>query len=151
MEVCFMGLIRWRPMRDLVDIQDEINRMFEDIARPSDGEARPARMLPPADVIENKDTFIVRTELPGLRKEDVKVTLQNNVLTVSGEKMKEQEEKNQTYYRVERSYGAFSRTFELPMPVDANNIKADFKDGILTIELPKVEEAKPKEILISVK
>jgi HSP20 family protein len=146
-----MALIRWRPMRGLVDIQEEINRMFEDIAGSADGERGMSKLSPPADVIENKDSFVVRAELPGLKKEDVKVTLQNNVLILSGEKKKETEEKNEAYHRVERSYGSFYRSFELPVAVDANNIKADFKDGILKVVLPKIEEAKPKEIEISVK
>ncbi len=146
-----MALIRWRPMRGLVDIQDEINRMFEDIAGSADGERGMSKLSPPADVIENKDSFVVRAELPGLKKEDVKVTLQNNVLILSGEKKKETEEKNEAYHRVERSYGSFYRSFELPVAVDASNIKADFKDGILKVVLPKIEEAKPKEIEISVK
>jgi HSP20 family protein len=146
-----MALVRWRPMRGLVDIQDEINRMFEDIAGSADGEKGLSKLSPPADVIENKDSFVVRAELPGLKKEDVKVTLQNNVLIISGEKKKELEEKNQAYHRVERSYGTFYRSFELPVPVNAGNIKADFKDGILRVELPKNEEARPKEIEISVK
>jgi HSP20 family protein len=146
-----MPLVRWRPMRDLVDIQDEINRMFEDIAGPSDGETRMPRVYPPADVIENKDSFFVRAELPGLKKEDVKVTLQNNVLAISGEKKREDEYKDQNVHRVERFYGTFYRTFELPVAVDSKNIKAEFKEGVLILELPKVEEAKPKEITINVK
>jgi HSP20 family protein len=146
-----MALVRWKPMRDLVDIQDEINRMFEDCACSTEGEKGISRLFPPADVIENKDSFIVRAELPGLKKEDIKVTLQNNVFTINGEKRKEQEEKNQTYHKVERSYGTFHRSFELPVQVNPNDIKAEFKDGILTVELPKIEEAKPKEISISVK
>jgi HSP20 family protein len=146
-----MSLVRWRPMRDLIDIQNEINRMFEDIASPMEGETTISRLFPAADVIENKDSFVVRAELPGLMKEDVKVTLQTNLLIISGEKKKEQVEKNQTLHKIERSYGTFHRSFELPVPVKANEIKADFKDGILTIVLPKIEEAKPKEISISVK
>lgn len=146
-----MALLRWRPMRDLVDIQDEINCMCEGIIGPTEGEKGISRLFPPADVIENKDSFIIRAELPGLKKEDIKVTLQNNVFTINGEKRKEQEEKNQTYHKVERSYGTFHRSFELAVQVNPNEIKAEFKDGILTVELPKIEEAKPKEISISVK
>jgi HSP20 family protein len=146
-----MSLIRWRPMRDLVDIQEEINRMFQDIAGPSDAESRMSQLYPPADVLENKDSFIVRAELPGMKKEDVKVTLQNYVLIISGEKKREEEHKDQNVHRVERSYGTFHRTFELPVDVDSKNIQAEFKEGVLTLELPKVEEAKLKEIAINVK
>jgi HSP20 family protein len=146
-----MSLIRWRPMRDMVDIQEEISRMFQNIGGPTDGETRTSNLYPPADVLENKDSFIVRAELPGLKKEDVKVTLQNNILVISGEKKREEEQKDQNVHRVERSYGTFYRKFELPVAVDSKNIQAEFKEGVLTFELPKVEEAKPKEITINVK
>jgi len=137
-------------MRDLVTIQDEINRMFEDLAgRPEGDEGM--RLIPAADIMEDKDTFTVVAELPGMKKEDVKVTLQNNVLTISGEKRKETEQKEKTFHRMERSYGSFYRTFELPAMVDATKIQADFKDGVLKISLPKSEAAKPKEIAINVK
>jgi HSP20 family protein len=146
-----MPLVRWRPMRDLIDIQEEINRMFQDIGGPLEGEARLPRLHPAVDVVENKDSFVVKAELPGMKKEDVKVTLQNNVLIISGEKKQEVQEKGKTYFKTERTYGTFYRTIDLPVQVKMEEIKADFKDGILTIELPKVEEAKPKEISISVK
>jgi HSP20 family protein len=146
-----MSLLRWRPMRDLVDIQEEINCMFQDIGEPTEGDSRISKLYPPADVLENKDSFIVRAELPGMKKEDVKVTLQNNVLVISGEKKREEEQKDQNVHKVERSYGTFYRTFELPVTVNSKNIQAEFKEGVLTLELPKVEEAKPKEITINVK
>jgi HSP20 family protein len=146
-----MALVRWRPMRDLIDIQDEINRMFQDFTGGTEGEARLPKLYPAVDIVENKDSFVVKAELPGMKKEDVKLTLQNNILILSGEKKQEQEEKGKSYHRLERSYGTFYRTIELPVQVKAEDIKAEFRDGILTIDLPKVEEAKPKEISISVK
>ncbi len=138
-------------MRNLDDIQDEINRMFEGMTGVPDSENRLSRTYPSVDLSENKDSFVLKAELPGMKKEDVKVTLQNNILTISGEKKQEQEEKGKTFHRIERSYGSFNRTVELPVAVKTDAIKADFKDGILTVELPKVEEAKPKEIAIIVK
>ena len=138
-------------MRDLEDIQDEINRMFEGIAGVPDSDSKLPRLYPSVDLSENKDSFVLKAELPGMKKEDVKVTLQNNILTISGEKKQEQEEKGKTFHRIERSYGSFNRTVALPVAVKTDAIKADFKDGVLTVELPKVEEAKPKEIAISVK
>ncbi len=138
-------------MRNLDDIQDEINRMFEGMTGVPDSENRLSRTYPSVDLSENKDSFVLKAELPGMKKEDVKVTLQNNILTISGEKKQEQEEKGKTFHRIERSYGSFNRTVELPVAVKTDAIKADFKDGILTVELPKVEEAKPKEIAINVK
>jgi len=145
-----MALIRWRAMRDLGTIQDEINRMFEDLAgRPESDENM--RLSPAADIMEDKDSFTVVAELPGMKKEDVKVSLQNSVLTISGEKKKESEQKDKTFHRLERSYGSFYRTFELPVMVDPSKIQADFKDGVLKVVLPKTEAAKPKEIAINVK
>jgi HSP20 family protein len=146
-----MTLMKWRHMRDLSTIQDEINRMFDDCVVNHDRETGMAKIYPASDIVESKDSFEISIELPGLKKEDVKVTLQNNMLTISGEKKVESESREHTFHRVERTYGSFYRSFELPMPVDPGKIQADFKDGILKIGLPKVEEAKPKEIAISVK
>jgi HSP20 family protein len=148
-----MALVRWKPYRDLFSIQDEINRMFEDFSggNARETEDRLMRIIPAADIVEDKDRFFVKVELPGIRKEDVRVAVHNNMLTISGEKKREFEDKGDTAHRVERSYGVFSRTFELPGVVDHSGIKADYKDGILTLEIPKSEESKPKEIAINVK
>ena len=147
-----MALVRWKPFRNMYSLQDEINRMFEEFSgRPQDADDNMMRLVPAADVMENKDNFLVTAELPGIHKEDIRVTVQNNMLTVSGEKKKETENKGDTWHRVERNYGSFSRSFELPAMVDPGKIKAEFKDGVLTIELPKAEEAKPKEIAVNVK
>ncbi|OGC90856.1 MAG: hypothetical protein A2W25_13060 [candidate division Zixibacteria bacterium RBG_16_53_22] len=147
-----MALIRWRPFRDMYSLQDEINRMFDEFSGGSlDRDDKVVRLVPAADVIENKDSFLVTAELPGIRKDEIKVTVQNNTLIISGEKKKESEDKGDTWHRVERSYGAFTRSFELPAMVDSGKIKADFEDGVLTVELPKAEAAKPKEIMINIK
>jgi HSP20 family protein len=146
-----MTLMKWRHMRDLSTIQDEINRMFDDCVVNHDRETGISKIYPASDIVESRDSFEISIELPGLKKEDVKVTLQNNILSISGEKKVASESKDHTFHRVERTYGSFFRSFELPMPVDSGKIQADFKDGILKINLPKVEEAKPKEIAISVK
>jgi HSP20 family protein len=146
-----MAITRWRPFRDLVSIQDEMNRLFDDffgrpVTRPEWEEA----WSPSVDVSETKDNVIINAEIPGMNKEDVKVSVQDNVLTLSGERKQEKEEKNANYHRIERSYGSFSRSFTLPTSVQADKVKATYKDGILKITLPKTEEVKPKEILISV-
>jgi HSP20 family protein len=146
-----MTLMKCRPMRNLMTIQDEINRMFDDFAGNREGETGITKIYPASDIVENKDSFVISVELPGLKKEDVKVTLQNSALTISGEKKVESESKEHTFHRVERTYGSFYRSFELPVPVDSGRIQAEFKDGILMINIPKLEEAKPKEIAISVK
>jgi len=147
-----MALVRFKPMRDLFSMRDGIDRMFEDLAgqMEMDRDSGLMRLVPAADIVENKDGFMVTAELPGLKKEEIKVTVQNNVLTISGEKKKELESQNDMAHKLERSYGSFSRTFELPAVVDASRINAEFKDGVLKVELPKIEEAKPKEIAIGV-
>ena len=105
---------------------------------------------PAVDVTETKDEVVVRAEVPGMTKEYISVTLQENVLTLRGEKKQEKEERNASYHRMERSYGSFVRSFTLPTLVQADKAKADYKEGVLTITLPKAEEVKPKEISISV-
>jgi HSP20 family protein len=100
------------------------------------------------DISENDNSFILHAELPGLKKEEIKVTLQDNVLTVKGKQRTETKEENKNYHLCERRYGKFLRSFRLPSPVDNKKIEASFKDGLLTLTLPKAEEAKPKEIEI---
>jgi HSP20 family protein len=106
--------------------------------------------FPVVDIKENKDEFAVLAELPGMKKEDVHITFSDGKLVIEGERKKEQEENEANYHRVERSYGKFCRTFQLPSGIQANKIAADFKDGILKIKLPKSEEVKPKEIEVKV-
>jgi HSP20 family protein len=147
-----MAITRWRPFKDLISIQNEMNRLFDDFfGRPFTRlEWTEEAWSPSVDVSETKDNVIVNAEIPGMNKEDVKVSVQDNVLILSGERKQEKEEKNANYHRIERSYGSFSRSFTLPTSVQADKVKATYKDGILKITLPKTEEVKPKEILISV-
>jgi HSP20 family protein len=147
-----MAIVRWRPFRDMVSIQDEMNKLFDDfLGRPlmrtewSEGVWNPS-----VDISETKDNVIIKAEMPGLNKEDVKISMQDNMLTLTGEKKQEKEEKETNYHRIERSYGAFSRSFSLPTSVKSDKIRATYKDGILSITLPKTEEVKPKEIPISI-
>jgi HSP20 family protein len=138
-------------MRDLSAVQREINRLFDDmVVGRSDEEEDGTIISPVADIAENEDSYTVTAELPGLKKDDIKVTLQNNVLMISGERKKVSEKKSQTFHRIERSYGSFSRTFDLPTAVNTGKIKADYRDGVLVIELPKMEQAKPKVIPVSI-
>jgi HSP20 family protein len=147
-----MAITRWRPLRDLVSMQDEMNRLFDDFfGRPLvRAEWTEGVWSPIVDVSEDKDNVIVKAEMPGMKKEDVKISIQDNVLTLKGEKKQEKEEKDANYHRIERSYGSFSRSFTLPTSVKADKVKASYKDGVLNITLPKTEEAKPKEIPVSV-
>ena len=125
----------------LSNLQDELDRLFES---PLTGWA------PALDVHEDKDSFIVRTELPGLKREDIEVSLHDGALLISGERKAEVKQEGVEVHRQERYYGKFQRALTLPAPVAADQIKAQYKDGVLTVTLPKVEEAKPKEIDISV-
>ena len=150
-----MALIRWRPSSEtwdpftgLADIQDEMNRLFETSLRRHG--AWEGAFAPALDIVEEKDTLLVKADLPGLTKEDLAVSIQDNVLTIKGERKYDTEKKETNYYRRERSYGQFIRTVELPVSVDANKIAATFKDGVLHVTLPKAENAKPKEIKVNV-
>lgn len=152
-----MALVRWTPRSELwdpfsslSDIQEEVNRLFDTSLQRRGRADHLGMFLPPVDVVEEKDAFLVNAELPGLTKDDVNVTLQDNCLTIKGEKKYEAEKKEADYYRRERAYGAFSRTIELPTSVDAKKIDAQFKDGVLSVRLPKSEEAKPKQIEVKV-
>jgi len=147
-----MSIVRWRPFRDLVSIQDEMNRLFDDFfGRPlARTEWTEGVWSPTVDISEDKDNVIIRAEMPGTKKEDVNISIQDNVLTLKGEKKQEKEEKDKNYHRVERSYGSFCRSFQLPTSVKTDKIKANYRDGVLNITLPKTEEVKPKQIPISI-
>lgn len=154
-----MTLIRWRPgsqfepFRDLLGMRDEINRLF-DISLGGSPSARAGLLdgewAPAVDVYENDDTVVVKTELPGLSEKDVELTILGDTLTIKGEKKKEEEKKEKHYHRLERSYGSFQRSIMLPSQVAHDKAKASFKNGVLEIEVPKKEEAKPKQIKVEV-
>jgi HSP20 family protein len=137
----------WDPFAELRRLQDEMLQLFDSslARRPFNGVFSPA-----VDVSEDKDNVIVKADLPGLTKDDVEITLQDNVLTLRGEKKQQTERKEENFYRMERVHGTFSRSFELPVAVNANKVAATFKDGVLHITLPKAEEAKPKQIKVNV-
>ena len=141
-----MTLVRYRPYRGMVSLQDEINRVFDSLMRPvaPDNDV----WFPAADLRETETEYIVRAELPGVNREDVKISLINNTLVIRGEKKQETEEKKGNWHQVERSYGAFERSFVLPAAVSADKVHAMFKDGVLQVEVPKAEEARPREIKI---
>jgi HSP20 family protein len=147
-----MALIRWTPGRDPMGIQGEMNRFFDDffgMPRKVDDQER-FHWNPRVNIEEVKDRFEITAELPGLKKEDVKIEVKDHVLTLTGEKKAENENKDRNVYLFERAYGRFCRTFTLPDNVEAGKIGASFKDGILKIDIPKTEEAKPKEIEVKV-
>jgi len=154
-----MSLIRWNPVRDLATlpsdlfgIQREMNRMFDGFFHGTrDEDSALMAWTPAVDIAEHDDEYIVKVELPGINKEDVKITLESNILTIRGEKKQEKETKEENYHRVERSYGSFQRSFTLPTTVKSDKIDASYKDGVLSVFLPKAEEAKPKQIELKVK
>ena len=150
-----MAIVRFDPFRDLVGLQERMNRIFEDsyrgVARPAGDEwALGGSWAPVVDIYEHEGNIVLKAELPGVDPKDVDIRLENNVLTLRGERKFETEVKREQYHRVERAYGTFSRSFTLPNVVDTEKIKAEFKDGLLRVMLPKREEAKPKQISIAV-
>jgi HSP20 family protein len=146
-----MAIMRWRPYGNLINIQDEMNRLFNDFFGRVPVRGAEGRWVPAVDISEDDDNLFVDVEVPGMKKEDIKVSLEHNVLSLKGEKKQEKEVKDENFHRWERSYGSFARSFELPVPVQADKIKANYHDGVLHIALPKAEEVKPKEIPIEVK
>lgn len=145
-----MTLIRWRPYRSMESVQDEVNKVFDSFFGTPAMQGREDVWTPDVDIIEDKDSITVNVDIPGMKKDDIKVSVHDQSLTIRGERRYEKEDKDKNYHRTERMYGAFSRTFSLPSTVEGDKIKANYKDGVLKIELPKVEEVKPKEIPISV-
>jgi HSP20 family protein len=148
-----MSMVRFEPFRELAQMQDRINRIFGDAytRRYDDDVMQRGDWAPPVDIFENDNQEIVlRAELPGVSKEDIDIRVENNTLTLRGERKRASEIRNEQYHRVERAYGAFSRTFSLPSRIDTEKVKADFKDGLLTITLPIRDEAKPKQIEVAV-
>lgn len=150
-----MAIVRWEPFRDLLSLQERMNRMFNEQYRgaghASDDEwALGGSWAPAVDIYEQGNDIVLKAELPGVDPKDVDIRLENNVLTLRGQRKFENEVKRESYHRVERSYGSFSRSFTLPSVVDQGSIKAEVKDGILKVVLPKREEAKPKQIEVNV-
>lgn len=154
-----MTLVKFNPMRDLVDFEREFNKMFNTfenrfgISRSKDeeNEYENAVWMPLTDIFEDKDKYTLKLDLPGIKKDDVKISFVDGRLSISGERTQESEQKDSKCHRIERSFGRYYRSFNLPEHVQSDKINAEFKDGQLTISVPKAEEAKPKEIEIKVK
>ncbi len=132
-------------------MQREIDRMFDRFRGGQSDEGSLIGWSPVVDILEEENQYIVRAELPGVDKNDVKITVENSQLTIRGEKKQEEEKEGRNYHRVERSYGSFYRSFSLPTTVLSSKIEAAFADGVLTVTIPKAEEAKPKAIEVKVK
>jgi len=143
-----MALVRWNPIGTLAGMEvDRLNRMFADFHTEAFNQA----WVPAVDIYEtDSHEVVIKAELPDVKKEDIGVTVENNVLTLTGERKQEQSTKREQFQRIERRFGSFSRSFTLPTSVDAGQIAASYKDGVLTIRLPRREESKPKQISVSV-
>lgn len=148
-----MALIRWEPARELSSVQSEINRLFNtlfDAPAPTNGNGVARRWVPAMDLVEADDDFVLRADLPGLTEKDVQIELQDNVLTISGERRAEHEERKEGFYRIERSSGSFSRSLTLPDGIDPAAVTASFDRGVLEVHVPKPAERKPQRIEISI-
>lgn len=145
-------ITRWDPFREFSTLQDRMNRLFRESYGPEGREEtlNNTSFAPPVDVYEDEHSVNLKIEVPGIDEKDVDVRIENNVLTVHGERKFEKEEKQENFRRVERQYGSFTRTFTLPTTVDAEKVSANYDKGILKIALPKKAEAKPKQIKVNV-
>ena len=147
-----MAIVRWEPLREVASIQNEMNRLFGtvfDSQSPGNGSAM-RRWMPAMDLVETEDHFVLRADLPGLTEADVDLSLEDNVLTLSGERKSEHEEHGEGFYRVERATGSFSRSLTLPEGVDGDAIAARFEHGVLEVRIPKPEARKPRKLQIQV-
>ncbi len=147
-----MTLTRWYPIRDMSALQNRVNSLFQDFAGLSNDSENvtAASFVPAVDIYENGEKVVLKLELPGVREEDVDVRIENQTLTVRGERKFEAEEKEENFHRIERRYGSFFRAFTLPTTVDTENVKADYQNGVLKLELVKKPEAQPRQIKVNV-
>ena len=148
------SVTRWDPLRELDDLQNRFSTMFGRAPVKKEGEKREALTVaewaPLVDIVEDDQQYLIKAELPGVKKDEIKVGVQDDVLTISGQRHYEKEEKNKKFHRIERAYGSFARSFTIPDDSDGEKVSAEFKDGILKVQLPKTEKVKPKQIEVKV-
>ncbi len=148
------SITRWDPFRELDELQTRLSTMFGRAPVKKDGEKQEALTVaewaPLVDIVEDDKEYLIKAEIPGRKKEEIKVGVQDDVLTISGERKYEKEEKDKKFHRVERAYGSFARSFTLPEDSDGEKINAEFKDGILNVRLPKTAKVKPKHVEVKV-
>jgi HSP20 family protein len=145
-----MTVVRWDPFRDLITLQDRMNRLFDESmrgARPADEST--TSWSPAVDIYETENEIVLKAELPEVNQKDIDIQIENSTLTIQGERKPDTTIKQENYHRIERATGRFNRSFTLPSLVDQEKIKAEYKDGVLRIELPKREERKPKQIKVT--
>jgi HSP20 family protein len=152
-EVAEMDIMKWDPFRDMVSIRDEIDRVFDGFfgRMPAKSTMIEGVWAPLVDIEETEDDILITAELPGMKKEDIKISVSEGRLHIAGVRSKEKEEKGKTFHRIERVYGRFERVVPLSVEVEAGKTKATYEDGMLKVSLPKAEEAEPKEIGVEVK
>ena len=146
-----MQLVKFNPWNDMMHLGNKLHRMLDDTAFPArygDREHTRGRWLPAVDVYETDDAYVVNAELPGMKKDDISIDVKDGILTVRGERRSETEVKEKRYYRKERVFGSFQRSFSLPEGVESEKITAEFKNGMLTVSIPRPEEKKPKQITV---
>jgi HSP20 family protein len=145
-----MALVRWDPIRELDSLQGDMNRLFDRFfegGRTANGSTA-RRWIPAMDLVETEDHLVLRGDLPGMTEDDVDIEIKDSVLTVSGERKSESEDKREGYHRVERSFGSFSRSLTLPQGIDPERVEAKFENGVLEVQIPKPAEAKPTRVQI---
>jgi len=147
-----MAITRWDPFRDVLTLQNRLNSLFQDYGR---GQAEndlvsTAAFVPPVDIYEDEHKIVLKLEAPGLKQEDLDIQLENNTLTIKGERKFEKEEKEENFHRIERRYGSFFRSFTVPNTVNTESVKASYDAGVLRVELEKRAEAKPKQIKVQI-
>ncbi len=144
-------LTRWDPFRELGTLQDRMNRLFQDFGTSHEDELlTTGSFVPPVDVYEDEHAITLKIEVPGVDQKDIDIRLENNTLTIRGERKLEKEEKEENFHRIERRYGSFSRSFTLPNTVDSDQVSAEFDNGLLKVRLAKRAEAKPKQIKVNI-
>jgi len=146
-----MELIRWNPMKDMFSLRHQMNHLFDDVLRPvvrGDSRLSMWNQYPTVDIYDNDENIVIKAELPGIDKKDIVIDVKDGVLTLKGERSFDNEVKEEKYYCRERTFGKFERVFRLPADVDPEKISADYKDGILKINIPKPEEQQPKQITV---
>ncbi|HKY31837.1 MAG TPA: Hsp20/alpha crystallin family protein [Candidatus Polarisedimenticolia bacterium] len=149
-----MALTRWDPFRDLVSLQERMNRLFEDSlsrSKTTDQEMAMGAWTPPVDIFETPEEVVLKADLPGVDQRDIDVRIENSTLVLRGERKFLKEAKEEDYHRIERSYGVFSRSFQLPGTIDQGKITAVHKEGVLEVHLPKREDTRPKQIKVDIK
>jgi len=141
---------RWEPFRGATTLQDQVNRLFNDVFERNQPESNLSTWAPPVDIYESEHELVVKADLPDVDPKELDIRVENNVLTLRGERKFEKKVNEDNYLRIERTYGAFSRSFSLASTVNPEAIKADYQNGVLTLSIPKREEAKPKQIKVNV-